>query len=298
MEPTPASVEDIQRRVILSHLQRGIHPDDIHAKVVSATMRMAEGAPELRWTREAEEIAVTSRIIKQFETACRDCDKAPPWWLPPEFCERAQEILDTGHKLALGYNKHGWFIRRHGRADQDDREAPKAVGSDAEGRAANKSTSNSNNGERPKADGIIKPFVPFDPAALPPRQWLYGRHYLRRTVSATTAPGGFGKSSLDMVEAIAMATCRNLLGEQPSERLRVWLHNGEDNLDEMMRRVAAICQHYSIEQSELVGWFFMTSGNEVPLAGCRGLQQAGHRQATDQSHQHPDRRKRNRRRNA
>jgi hypothetical protein len=261
MQPTPASVEDTQRRVILSYLQRGVHPDDIHAKVVSTTMKVADGAPELRWTRGVEDAAVTSRIIKQFETACRDCDKAPPWWLPAEFCERAQQTLDAGHRLSLGCNKHGWFIRRQGR------ETLKAVERDSAGDAAtsvaDNSTGSGNGGERRKAAGfIIKPFVPFDPATLPPRQWLYGRHYLRRTVSATTAPGGFGKSSLDMVEAIAMATCRNLLDEQPTERLRVWLHNGEDNLDEMMRRVAGICQHYGIEQQELVGWFFMTSGNE------------------------------------
>jgi hypothetical protein len=31
-----------------------------------------------------------------------------------------------------------------------------------------------------------------------------------------------------MVEGVAMATARNLLGEQPTERLRVWFHNGED----------------------------------------------------------------------
>jgi RecA-family ATPase len=269
MQPTPASVEDTQRRVILSYLQRGIHPDDIHAKIVSATMKVAEGAPELHWTRDVEDTAVTSRIIKQFETACRDCDQAPPWWLSAEFCERAQQTLDAGHKLSLGCNKHGWFIRRQGR------ETLKAVerGSDGDAAAsvADNGTGNGNGGERRKASGfIIKPFVPFDPATLPPRQWLYGRHYLRRTVSATTAPGGFGKSSLDMVEAIAMATCRNLLDEQPSERLRVWLHNGEDNLDEMMRRVAGICQHYGIEQQELVGWFFMTSGNEVPLRVAQG----------------------------
>ena len=52
-----------------------------------------------------------------------------------------------------------------------------------------------------------------------------------------------GKSSIDMVEAIAMATCRNLLGEQPGERLRVWYHNGDDDMDEIDRRIAAICQH-------------------------------------------------------
>jgi RecA-family ATPase len=38
----------------------------------------------------------------------------------------------------------------------------------------------------------------------------------------------------------------------------------------MHRRVAAICQHYSIPQQELVGWFFMTSGHEVPLRVAEG----------------------------
>ena len=73
-----------------------------------------------------------------------------------------------------------------------------------------------------------------------------------------------------MVEGIAMATCRNLLGEQPTERLRVWFHNGEDNIDELNRRLAAICQHFDIPMEELRGWWFMTSGNEVPLRVAKG----------------------------
>ena len=68
-----------------------------------------------------------------------------------------------------------------------------------------------------------------------------------------------------MVECIAMATARNLLDEDVNERVRVWYHNGEDNMTELERRVFAICQHYRIPQEDLEGWFFMTSGNEVPL---------------------------------
>jgi RecA-family ATPase len=34
---------------------------------------------------------------------------------------------------------------------------------------------------------------------------------------------------------------------------------------ELQRRLAGICQHYGIPMEELEGWFFMTSGNEVPL---------------------------------
>ena len=113
---------------------------------------------------------------------------------------------------------------------------------------------------------MLRPFVPFDPATLPPREWLYGRHYQRRTVGGTVAPGGVGKTTLCMVECVAMATVLNLLGEQPTERLRVWFHNGEDNIDELNRRLAAICQHFDIPMEELRGWWFMTSGNEVPCA--------------------------------
>ena len=116
----------------------------------------------------------------------------------------------------------------------------------------------------------LRPFVPFDLATLPPREWLYGRHYQRHTVSATVAPGGFGKTTLCMVEGVAMATVRNLLGEQPTERLRVWYHNGEDSREELNRRLGAICLHYGIPQEELSGWFFMTSGNEVPLRVANG----------------------------
>src|SRR5262245_45628481 len=79
-----------------------------------------------------------------------------------------------------------------------------------------------------------------------------------------------GKSSNDMVEAIAMATARNLLGEQPEARLRVWYHNGEDPRDEIDRRLAAICQHYRIPMEELQGYLWTTSGTEFPLRVAKG----------------------------
>jgi RecA-family ATPase len=89
-------------------------------------------------------------------------------------------------------------------------------------------------------------------------------------VSLTAGPGGLGKSSQSMVEGIAMATARNLLGEQPEERLRIWIHNGEDPMEEILRRLAAICQHYGIPQHELQGYLWLTSGNEFPLRVAKG----------------------------
>jgi len=110
------------------------------------------------------------------------------------------------------------------------------------------------------------PFKVFDVSKLPRRQWLYGRHYVRKYVTATVASGGGAKTALKLVEAVSMAIGRDLFdGSKPIDRLRVWYWNGEDPLDEINRRIAAICAHYSIEQKELEGWLFVDSGHEVPI---------------------------------
>jgi RecA-family ATPase len=119
----------------------------------------------------------------------------------------------------------------------------------------------------PHAPGAIRaiPFVAFDEAKLPPREWLYASHYQRGQVTATIGPGGAGKSSLDLVEAVAMATGRNLLGEQPTLRCRVWVHNGDDDKKEMDRSIAAVCRHYKIPLTELEGWLFVTSKSDTDI---------------------------------
>ncbi|TXM65883.1 AAA family ATPase [Methylobacterium sp. WL12] len=107
-----------------------------------------------------------------------------------------------------------------------------------------------------------------DPASIPPREWLYSRHLIRRFLSTTVAPGAVGKSSLVLVEAIAMATGRPLLGVTPPGRLRVWYVALEDPLEEIERRGAAICLRYGIEKAELEGRLFLDSGrtSEIVIA--------------------------------
>jgi hypothetical protein len=122
----------------------------------------------------------------------------------------------------------------------------------------------------------IKPsaFVWRDPATISPRQWLYGHHLIRKYVAATIAPGGVGKSTLTIADAVAMASGKGLLGLKPHEPLRVWLWNGEDPREEMERRVVAACLHHGIKPSEIAGMLFLDSGRDTPIrigeAGANG----------------------------
>jgi hypothetical protein len=109
------------------------------------------------------------------------------------------------------------------------------------------------------------PFVLRDSSLIPPRDWIYGNHLIRKFGSATIAPGGVGKSSLVISEALAMATGRPLLGIKPRRRVRVWLWNGEDPLEEIERRIAAACIHFGIAAGELAGWLFANSGRDNKL---------------------------------
>ncbi len=124
-------------------------------------------------------------------------------------------------------------------------------------------------------DGRVEPrrFEPVstfrDPATIPRRQFLYARHYIRGAVSATIADGGIGKTNLAIGEGIAIATGRNFLGVDVPEPQHVLYWNGEESIDEIERRVHAVCMHHGVEPSELVGKFFMMSGFDVPIMIAR-----------------------------
>lgn len=124
--------------------------------------------------------------------------------------------------------------------------------------------------DAPEADPKRKPIraTPFrwiDPASIPPRRWVYGKHYVRKFASLTLAPGGVGKSSLAIVEALAIVTGRSLLGVEPDERANVWLWNGEDPEEELQARVAAAMLHFSIPPEEVEGRLFIDSGRQTEL---------------------------------
>jgi hypothetical protein len=119
--------------------------------------------------------------------------------------------------------------------------------------------------ERPLNE-FVSPFAWGDgPSAIPRRQWVYGRHYIRKFVSATFSPGGVGKSSLVITEAMAMASNRRLLGPSPGQRYRVAYWNGEDPLEETQRRVFGAALHHGLKPHDLEGFLFLGSGREAEL---------------------------------
>lgn len=117
----------------------------------------------------------------------------------------------------------------------------------------------------PKPVIVAKPFIWIDPTKIPPRQWVYGRHYIRGFVSATVAHGGVGKSSLSIVEALSMASGKPLLGVLPPDRCKVWIWNGEDPQDEIDRRVMAASIHHRLTPEDFEGRLFTNSGRETEI---------------------------------
>ncbi len=104
-----------------------------------------------------------------------------------------------------------------------------------------------------------------DPKLIPPRDWLYGQHLVRDFPSLTVAPGGVGKSSMVIVEALSMASGRGLLGTSVPRPLKVWYWNGEDPEVEIERRVAAACIHYGLSNNDFADRFLADSGRDLPI---------------------------------
>jgi hypothetical protein len=271
MRPSDAAAADVQPRAIMSLLRRGHHPDEIQRIVVDETMKVA-AAGGLGWTRDIEEREVRDRVRWAVNKLCSEfdplVDRDIPAWLHNDFHADWQRILSTGITPQLSRNAAGWYVRRPPiPGSKIAKNEPEVDARSAGAESALKSLWK----KKPHLKDItLGWWKPINAQAFPARDFLYGKHYQRGTVSGTVAPGGSGKTSLCNVEAVAMATGINLLGEPIKQRLRVWYHNAEDSQQEVERRILAICQYYSIEQTELDCWFLATSCELFDLHVARG----------------------------
>ena len=102
---------------------------------------------------------------------------------------------------------------------------------------------------------------------IPPRAFLYGNHYARKNMSASIGAGGRLKTSHTLFEAVEMACGRNLTtrDDLPAGPLRVVHLNGEEDQDELDRRLAAICKYYDVAKEHLGERLFIKSVRNHPL---------------------------------
>lgn len=110
----------------------------------------------------------------------------------------------------------------------------------------------------------------IEPAAIPPRRWLVHGRFLESFVTVTISPGGIGKSTLSILEGLAVCCNRgkDWLNRKTYGHHAVWIYNLEDPQEELDRRVAAVAQHYKIELSTL-DHFITTSGLTLGLIIAR-----------------------------
>lgn len=110
------------------------------------------------------------------------------------------------------------------------------------------------------------PAVWMEPQDIPQREVLYGAHLYRKFVSMTVSPGGLGKSSMVMVEALAMTSNKPLLGEPIYDGpLNVWHWNGEDPQDENNRRMVAAAVHHGLKPDDFIGRLWLDSGRSMAI---------------------------------
>lgn len=110
------------------------------------------------------------------------------------------------------------------------------------------------------------PFAWRPTAQIPKREWLYGKHLLRKFVSLDIAAGGVGKSSLKVGEAIAMASGRDIYDKGlPEGALTTWFWNLEDPAEETERRIHATLQRFGIKPEQLGDRLYTDSGRDQPL---------------------------------
>lgn len=119
------------------------------------------------------------------------------------------------------------------------------------------------------------PFKWLDPSTIPIREFAFGTHYIRKYVSVTVSPGGLGKTSNSIVEALSMTSGKPLTGTKPRDRLNVWLFNAEDPRDEMERRIMAACIHYGLTPKDIEGRLFLDTGREQELTIMHEDKKAG-----------------------
>jgi AAA domain len=219
-----SAVHATQRDVTASLTGRGRPIEETVARVLAATKAMAIADPRCanwNWAKEEEDIR---RLCYGFVSkVMREDGEDLGHTLPDKLYDAWNQMIAQGYIPEVSHNVHGAHVRRskrnHTKSGADGETGGAAGGTQER-------SSDDDGPERPKIGP--RPFHRINVKTLPRRQWFYGRHYMRKIVSATVAPGGTGKSNLSLVEGISQSIGRDLIYGEAIGRYRVWYHNAED----------------------------------------------------------------------
>jgi len=109
-----------------------------------------------------------------------------------------------------------------------------------------------------------------DEHEIKPRPWVLKPFYLSQQIGVTVAPGGVGKSTLTVAEAVGLASGRQTIGGEPERPYTVWHWNLEDPEDELARRFAAARKHYGITRDDYAGRLFVNGAEDRLVIGTDG----------------------------
>jgi hypothetical protein len=84
-------------------------------------------------------------------------------------------------------------------------------------------------------------------------------------VTLGVGPPGAAKSTLSILTALSIASGERLTGEVVHRQGKVWIHNNEDSLDELYRRIGGILKYDGIDFTTVRENIFATSGLDEPL---------------------------------
>jgi hypothetical protein len=101
----------------------------------------------------------------------------------------------------------------------------------------------------------------INPASIKPRPWVLGHRYLAGFITLTVARGGASKSTLTIMEALAISSGKPITGDPVHKQGPTWVFNTEDPEDELERRIYAAAAHHGITPTDLT----YTSGLSNPL---------------------------------
>ena len=122
---------------------------------------------------------------------------------------------------------------------------------------------------KPEAPAAISAFLRFQPlpdiAELGPRPWIVKRALMRRAVTTLVAPGGVGKSSLQLAFAAHLALGMDFAGFELANKgkpVRSIVVNVEDEREEMAKRLLAVCVEFGLDHREVAKHVILLPGSE------------------------------------